>query len=425
LGKVMKKASIISIGNELLSGQIVDTNAAYLSGRLLSIGIPVVSTYTIGDDVDSIVRTLKLASEDVDVVLATGGLGATDDDVTRQALAKFLGSKLQLQNEFLEKMQNEFDRRGRSMCERDKIQAYMPEGAKALENKLGIAPGIVAEYKGKLFFVLPGVPAEMKEMFESNFEFLIKNFELKIKNSSRQAIAVRKLKCFGASESAIADLVGDVMKRGRNPLINCTAEHGIITLHIVATAKDKNTAERMAEKDKKMLRKCLGEVVYGVGEQTLAEVVGEELARRGKTLTVAESCTGGALSKLITDVAGASRYFTHGWVAYSNQAKVNELDVSKDLIEKYGAVSEQAAKAMADGARKKAKTDFAIGITGIAGPSGGSEQKPVGVVYISVSADNYNEAKRFIFSGNRQLIQLRAALTGLNMLRLRLSRIKS
>jgi nicotinamide-nucleotide amidase len=421
----MKKASIISIGNELLSGQIVDTNSAYLSSRLLSIGIPVVSTYTIEDDVDSIVRTLKLASEDVDVVLVTGGLGTTDDDVTRQALAKFLGSKLQLQSEVLEKIQSEFARRGRSMSERDKIQAYMPEGAKALENKVGIAPGIAAEYKGKLIFVLPGVPAEMKEIFESNFEFLIRNFEFKIKHSSRQAIVVRKLKCFGASESAIADLIGDVMKRGRNPLINCTAEHGVITLHIVATAKDKKKACQIAENDENSLRNTLGNLIYGTGEQTLAEVVGEELARQKKTLAVAESCTGGALAKLITDVAGASRYFTHGWVAYSNQAKIDELGVSNDLIAQYGAVSEQVAKAMAEGAKKKAETDFAIGITGIAGPSGGSEQKPVGLVYISVSADNYTEVKRFIFPGDRELIRLRAALTGLNMLRLRLLKIKS
>jgi nicotinamide-nucleotide amidase len=412
--RIMKKASIVSIGNEILNGQIVDTNAAYLSERLLSIGIPVVGSYTVGDDLDSIVRALRLASEDADFVVITGGLGATDDDLTRQGLAKFLGSELRLQSEVLKDIQSAFARRERSMCERDKIQGYIPEGAKALENKLGIAPGITAEHSGKLFFVLPGVPAEMKEMFEKQ---VLPEMETAV---AGQTIVVRKLKCFGAGESAIADLVGDVMERGRNPLINCTAEHGVITLHIVATAKDRNTAERMAEKDEKMLRKCLGELVYGVGEQTLAEVVGEELARQKKTIAVAESCTGGALAKFITDVAGASRYFTYGWVTYSDKAKTSELDVSKDLIKRYGAVSEQAAKAMAEGARKKAGADFAIGITGIAGPSGGSKQKPVGLVYISVSADNYTEAERFIFSGNRQLIQLRAALTGLNMLRLRL-----
>jgi len=425
----MKRASIVSIGNELLNGQVVNTNSAYLSERLFSIGIPVVSSYIVGDDIDLIVRMLNLASGDADVVLVTGGLGPTDDDVTRQALAKFFGSKLQLQSELLEKIQSVFAHRGRSMSERDKIQAYIPAGAKALENKLGVAPGIMAEHKGRLFFVLPGVPAEVKEMFEQ--QVLPKLTALAV----GQMVVTRKLKCFGAGESAIADLVErassplkhtakmavPLMKRDRNPLINCTAQHGVITLCIVATAKDKNTAERMAEEDEKMLRKCLGELVYGVGEQTLAEVVGEKLARQKKTIAVAESCTGGALAKLITDVEGASRYFTHGWVTYSNQAKIKELGVSADLIERYGAVSEQVAEAMAVGARKKAEADFAIGITGIAGPSGASEQKPVGLVYISASSDNYTEVKRFIFSGNRRLIRLRAALTGLNMLRLSLT----
>jgi nicotinamide-nucleotide amidase len=410
----MKKASIVSIGNELLNGQTISTNATYLSGRLLSIGIPVISSYTIGDDVDSIVRTLKLTSEDVDVVLVTGGLGPTDDDVTRQGLAKFFGRELLLQNELLERIKNFFAKRNLTMPEKTKVQAYIPAGAKALLNNLGTAPGIMAEYEGKLFVALPGVPAEMEEMFEKQILPELAT------STTEQAIVMRKLKCFGAGESTVAELLGDVMKRGRNPLINCTAQHGVITLCIAATAKDKDTAEQMAEEDEKMLRKRLGELVYGKGEQTLAEVVGEKLARQKKTIAVAESCTGGTLAKLITDVAGASRYFTHGWVTYSNKAKTGELGVPADLIEKYGAVSGQISEAMADGAKKKAKTDFAIAMTGVAGPSGGNEQKPVGLAYISVVSDNHIETKRFIFSGNRQLIRLRAALTGLNMLRLQL-----
>jgi nicotinamide-nucleotide amidase len=410
----MKKASIVSIGNELLNGQTISTNATYLSGRLLSIGIPVISSYTIGDDVDSIVRTLKFTSEDVDVVLVTGGLGPTDDDVTRQGLAKFFGRELLLQNELLERIKNFFAKRNLTMPEKTKVQAYIPAGAKALLNNLGTAPGIMAEYEGKLFVALPGVPAEMEEMFEKQILSELAT------STTEQTIVMRKLKCFGAGESTVAELLGDVMKRGRNPLINCTAQHGVITLCIAATAKDKDTAEQMAEEDEKMLRKRLGELVYGKGEQTLAEVVGEKLARQKKTIAVAESCTGGTLAKLITDVAGASRYFTHGWVTYSNKAKTGELGVPADLIEKYGAVSGQISEAMADGARKKAKTDFAIAMTGVAGPSGGNEQKPVGLTYISVVSDNHIETKRFIFSGNRQLIRLRAALTGLNMLRLQL-----
>jgi nicotinamide-nucleotide amidase len=410
----MRKASIISIGNEVLSGQTVDTNASYLSGKLLSIGIPVVSSYTAGDDIELIVQMLNLASGDADVVLVTGGLGPTDDDVTRQALAKFLGSELQLQSELLEKIQNIFAHRERPMPEKNKIQAYIPAGTKAIENNLGTAPGIRTESKGKLFFAMPGVPLEMKQMFEESVLAELKRF------AGKGAIVVLKLKCFGAGESVIAEKLGDLMQRGRNPLINCTVQYGVITLHIIATAEDKGKAQRMAKKDEKTLRNILGELIYGTGEQTLAEVVGAKLAQQKKTIAVAESCTGGTLAKLLTDIPGASRYFTYGWVTYSDIAKINELGIKTDLIEKDGAVSYRIAEAMAQGARKRAGTDFAIGITGIAGPSGGSEEKPVGLVYISLDSDSGCETKRFIFAYDRDFIRLQAAQTALNMLRLKL-----
>lgn len=210
------------------------------------------------------------------------------------------------------------------------------------------------------------------------------------------------------------------MQRGRNPLINCTVQYGVITLHIIATAKDKGQAQEMAEKDEKTLRNILGELIYGTGEQTLAEVVGAKLAQQKKTIAIAESCTGGTLAKLLTDIPGASRYFTYGWVTYSDIAKIKELGVEADLIKEDGAVSYRIAEAMARGARKRAGADFAIGITGIAGPGGGSEQKPVGLVYISIDSDSGCETKRFIFPYDRDFIRLRAAQTALNMLRLKL-----
>jgi nicotinamide-nucleotide amidase len=210
------------------------------------------------------------------------------------------------------------------------------------------------------------------------------------------------------------------MQRGRNPLVNCTVQYGVITLHIIATAEGKDKAQQMAEKCEKTLRNALGELIYGTGEQTLAEVVGAKLAQQKKTIAIAESCTGGTLAKLLTDIPGASRYFTYGWVTYSNIAKIKELGVEADLIERDGAVSERVAKAMAQGARKRAGTDFAIGITGIAGPDGGSEQKPVGVVYISVDSNGGCETKRFVFAAHsRDFIRLQAAQTALNMLRLK------
>jgi nicotinamide-nucleotide amidase len=410
----MSKASIVSIGNELLSGQTVDTNAAYLSERLLSIDIPVISSYTIGDDTDSIIRSFNLATSDADLVLATGGLGPTDDDLTRQAFAKFLGAELQLQNELLQKIQNFFANRNLQMPQQCSIQAYIPAGAKALANNTGTAPGIMAEVKNKVLIALPGVPSEMKQMFEETVLPELKRF------ATGQAVVVRKLKCFGTGESNIAELLGNLCLRGRNPLINFTAKHGVITLHIIATAKDKIRAQQMAEKDEKLLTDKLGELIYGTGDQTLAGVVGEKLAQQKKTIAVAESCTGGTLAKLLTDIPGASGYFTHGWVTYSNSAKTSELGVPAGLVEMHGAVSDQVAQAMARCARERAGTTFAIGITGIAGPSGGTEHKPVGLVYISVDSDNGCETKRFIFSHDRDFIRLRAAQTALNMLRLKL-----
>ena len=410
----MIKASIVTIGNEILSGQTVDTNAAHLSSELLTMGVPVVSSYVVCDEIDAIVHGLDMASADADVVLTTGGLGPTDDDLTRQALAKFLGVELELRNELLERIQKFFASRGRQMAQTNKIQAYIPAGAKALAN-IGTAPGIMAESEGKLFFALPGVPVEMERMFEESVMPELERF------AGGQAIVVKKLKCFGAGESTIAEMLGTMMKRGRNPLINCTASSGIITLHIIATAGDKEKAEQMAEKDEKLLQNMLGELIYGVGEKSLAEVVGEKLTWQGKTIAVAESCTGGLLAKLLTDIPGSSKYFTFGWITYSNQAKISELGVPADLIQEYGAVSEQVARAMAVGARKKAGTDYAISITGIAGPTGGTEQKPVGLVYIGVDSENGCDTKRCFFYHGRQFIRLRAAQTVLNILRLKLN----
>jgi nicotinamide-nucleotide amidase len=410
----MIKASIVSIGNELLSGETVNTNAAHLSAELLTIGIPVVTSYAVGDEIADIVLAFERACTDADIVLVTGGLGPTDDDLTRQAMAKFLGVELQLHDDLLEKIERFFAGRALPMPERNKIQAHIPAGAGALPN-IGTAPGIRAETRGKLLFALPGVPMEMERMFAESVAPELK------RRAGGQAVIVRKLQCFGAGESAIAELLGDRMQRGRNPLINCTVNSGVITLYIVASARNEQEAERMAREDEESLRNVLGELVFGTEDQTLAQVVGEELARRGKTLALAESCTGGLLAKLVTDIPGASHYFNHGWITYSDDAKTGELGVPAKLIEQYGAVSEQVAEAMARGARRKAGTDFAIGITGIAGPTGGTEQKPVGLVYISVDSGTGCETRRFVFTHDRRFTRLRAAQTALNMLRLKLN----
>lgn len=408
----MNRTCIVSIGNELLNGHTTDTNCSYICGRLLSIGIPVVNAYTVGDDIKQIVRSLKRAAEDADIVIVTGGLGPTDDDLTRHAFAELLGVKLQVKPALLKDIRKFFADRGLPMPEKNTIQACIPKGASAIENPFGTAPGIFAEMKRKLFFAMPGVPVEMKEMLEKSV------LPRLTQKGAGGFTIVKKVRCFGTGESALAEKLGDLMTRGRNPLINVTVNGGVITLHVVASAKTKKQAEQMAKKDVSHLRSLLGDLIFGVDDQTLPEVVGQWLTLHHKTITVAESCTGGLLTKLITDVPGASEYFTHGWITYSNQSKAELLGVPKQLIEKHGAVSEQVASAMAIAARKKAKSDFAIAITGIAGPAGGSKQKPVGLVYISVCNGDNCQTKKCLFSYTRELIRTRAALTALNMLRL-------
>ena len=410
----VKRASIVSIGNEVLSGRTIDTNAAYIAQKLRANSLPVVSIHVAPDELDAIRRVLDLATTEADVVVISGGLGPTDDDLTRQAMAAFLGVDLELHEDLLARIRRFFEQRGVAMPARNAIQAHIPAGAKAIENETGTAPGVEAQKGGTVLFALPGVPSEMERMLEASVLPRVREI------AKSQTIVTKRLKCFGAGESTIADMIGDAMDRGRNPLVNCTVHAGVITLEVVATSPDQGQAEEMASREEASLRRTLGKLVYGVEDQTLAEVVGEKLTRAGKTLAVAESCTGGLLAKLTTDVPGSSRYFLCGWVTYSNESKSRDLGVLPALIETHGAVSEQVAVAMAQGARHKAGADFTVGITGIAGPGGGSEHKPVGLVYIAVSSRDGTDISRHVFPHDRSLVRLRAAQTALNLLRLKL-----
>jgi len=410
----MKKASIISVGNELLAGLTINTNASYLSRELLSMGIPTVSCYTVGDRIDSISQALSQAAQQADIILITGGLGPTDDDLTRQALAKFLGVELEFSEELLSRISDFFKRRDLKMSEKNKVQAYIPAGARAIVNNVGTAPGIMAELNDKIFICLPGVPEEMKQMFAESVSPGLKQA------GGGQVVLARKLNCFGTGESVIAEKLGNLMQRERNPLINCTVSGGVITLHIVATAADRAIAEDMIEKDYQQLQALLGDLVYGRDEQTLAEVVGAKLRKLRRSLALAESCTGGLIGKLLTDVPGSSDYLACGWVTYSNKAKIRELGVDGALIEKHGSVSQEVAIAMAEGVLARADTDFAIAVTGIAGPGGGTDQKPVGLVYIAVTGPGWLDIQRHVFSHSRRHIRYRTAMTALNMLRLKL-----
>jgi nicotinamide-nucleotide amidase len=430
---MQNNAAIISVGNELLNGNTVDTNSNWLCSRLLSVSIPVVFSCAVGDDIEEIKNAIQYASGKADIVLITGGLGPTDDDLTRDGIAKFLGVKLEYHPDIEEKIKKFFKNLNRPMTENNKIQVYLPAGTSEIENNLGTAPGIFYEdnkprtfqiftksnkkkVQGKKIIVaFPGVPSEMKQMFDKSVLPKLKKF------AQGDILVVRKIRCIGAGESAIAEMLGDLMKRGRNPLINCTVDCGIITLHIIARAGDGNKAAALAQEDIQKLRGILGKLVYGLDEQTLAEVVGQKLVEKKKTLAVAESCTGGLIAKMITDVPGSSRYFTYGWVTYSNESKVSELGVKKELIEKFGAVSSEVAQAMAEGAKRKSGSDFAVAVTGIAGPDGGSEQKPVGLVYISIASPDGINTEKFLFGPrDRDFIRLRISQTLLNLLGLKL-----
>jgi len=434
----MANAAVICVGNELLNGNTVDTNSNWLAGRLLTASIPVIYTCTVPDVVSDIKNAIENASAKADIILITGGLGPTDDDLTRDGIAQFLSVKLEYHPEIEEKIKKFFAVRNYPMAEKNKIQAYLPAGTSEIENDLGTAPGIfypvrdkeseipdghqrwpvsngVNEGNKKIIVAMPGVPSEMKQMFDKSILPRIEKF------AGGDFIVVRKVRCIGAGESAIAEMLGDLMSRDRNPLINCTVDCGIITLHIVARAKDKSKAAALAAQDIQRLCGILGKLVYGLDEQTLSQVVGQKLLDIKKTLAVAESCTGGLIAKMITDVPGSSGYFLNGWVTYSNESKTSELGVKKELIEKAGAVSSEVAAAMAEGAREKSGTDFAISITGIAGPQGGSEQKPVGLVYISIALPKGVETEKYLFGlRDRGFIRQRAAQTALNLLRLKL-----
>lgn len=411
----MIKAYIIAIGNELLNGQRIETNSSWIQTQLLRLGIQTLGVSVVPDEMDRIVASFQDASELADVLIITGGLGPTDDDLTRGALAEFLEKPLELHEDLLGEIERFFIQRGLPMASTNRVQAYLPAGAKVLPNSAGTAPGIYAQKEGKHYFCMPGVPSEMKTMYLDYVQPEIAS------QPGSGTVLMSKIRCFGMGESVIAEKLGDLMKRGRNPLINSAAHGGEVCLHIVASADDESCAQKMIESDRNLICGLIGQSVYGFDDQTLPEAIGNLLKKKHLTLAVAESCTGGLLAKMITDIPGSSEYFLAGWVTYDNQAKIRELDVPSAWIEKHGAVSDPVARAMAEGAARKSGADLAIGITGIAGPEGGAEKKPVGLVYIGLFFDGKTESQEFRFlPSGRKAVRQRAALTALNWIRLKL-----
>ncbi len=405
--EMKRSAGIIAIGNELLSGHTVDTNTAYLGRELLLADAQVTRHWTVPDELDAIAEALTLGTQSCDVILVTGGLGPTDDDITRQALAEFLGVDLELHEDLLVQLRQFFDARGYPMPERNEIQAYLPVGCDVLPNEMGTAPGIRATCEGVPVYVLPGVPKEMKAMFQA----VVRPELLAL---SGHKIVVKKLKCFGVGESALVSKLGRKMRRGRNPLINCTVDFGVITLHVIGSGATLQEAHALVEQDESYIRRTLGDLVYGESDDTFAHVIGRVLHQSKGTLAVAESCTGGLLAKMITDVPGSSGFFRQGWVTYCNESKMQQLGVSKKLLNRFGAVSEPVAEAMALGALEKSGAQHAISVTGIAGPTGGTESKPVGLVFIGTASEQGCHVKKYLLTRDRASIRLRAAQSALH-----------
>lgn len=409
-----KKAVIISIGNELTSGQALDTNSAWISQRLGEKGVSVIAHHTIGDDRAAIKAAILQAAEKAEIVIISGGLGPTEDDMTRFSLAGAMGAELVLDGPSLAHIERMFAAWNRPMSHSNRIQAMIPAGASAIENNQGTAPGIKAKLGGSVVYVTPGVPREMKAMFEKHI--------LPELDGGGDVILYEIVNLFGAGESVVGEKIQDIMQKTGPIVVGTTVAAGMVSVRIISAAPNRAESQRQIDETVAELRSRLGDCVVGVGnDATMPVVVGELLEKRGMTLATAESCTGGLIGKMLTDRSGSSAYYVGGIISYSNDVKHEQLGVPREMLMHYGAVSEQVAGAMACGVREKLHSDWGIAVTGIAGPTGGTDDKPVGLVYTALAGPGGVEVvKNTIPPHSREMIRLRSALVALDALRLKL-----
>lgn len=410
----MLKAEIIAVGSELLTPDRTDTNSLWLTEKLNEIGIEVNAKSIIGDDEERLEKAFRAALEESDLVIATGGLGPTEDDITRQIAARAVGRELVFDEAVLENIKNRFQQWGREMPETNRRQAFVIEGGEVLPNPNGSAPGMYLAFDNKGLAVLPGPPREMKPMFE--------NFVLPKLREKAGKVKVRRkvLKVSGMGESAVDELISPVYKEYANIQTTILFNKSEIEVHLAAKAGSENEADKMLAELSSRLKEKLGIALYAENGESLEEVVGQMLKAAGKTLALAESCTGGLIAERLTDVPGASAYFIEGAVTYSNEAKIRTLNVPAEVIEKYGAVSAETAATMARGIRERAGTSYGISVTGIAGPDGGSEEKPVGLVYLGYADEAEVKTLRIMVPGDRFLIRWRSSQAALDLLRRRM-----
>lgn len=408
-------AEIISIGTELLLGQSIDTNAPYLCRVLAGLGIPVSYRTTVGDNHQQIIEALRWSWGRADLLFTIGGLGPTQDDVTREAVAQVLEEPLQEDPQLWAEIQTFFARRNLPCPEINRRQALRPPSARPVPNPVGTAPGLIAEKGGKTLFCLPGPPKELIPMVENH---ILPHLRERVA-PERGVIKWRVIKLAGIGESAAEEKVADLLA-SENPRIAPLAHTGEVHFRITARAPSEKDADTLIAQVERLLREKLGEDVFGADEDTLEKVVVTLLTERSQTLALAESCTGGLIGHRITNIPGSSKVFLGGITAYSNEVKIKQLEVPSSLLEKYGAVSSQTAVAMAEAIRKKLSSDFALGVTGIAGPTGGTPQKPVGLVYIACAGPDGTSVQEYKYIGDRQTIKQSASQSALDMLRRRL-----
>lgn len=408
----MNSAEIITIGDELLIGQTVDTNSAWMGMQLSLAGVRINRITSIADRREEIITALEEALNRVSLVLITGGLGPTSDDITKAALADYFGYQLVMDQSVLEEITARITRRNFSMNENNRRQALVPDGCRVLANHAGTAPGMLFEKEGRIVISMPGVPAEMRHIMESHVLPLVKA------RGEKSVIIHRNIMTYGTFEAMLAErLEGFESELPSGIKLAYLPAHGVIKLRLTGCGSDEAVVREETERQVAKLYTIIPDVIYGEGEVTLEEVVGRLLSERGMTMSTAESCTGGRIASLITSVAGCSAWYKGSVVAYDNSVKGSLLGVSEATLIREGAVSEQTAREMAAGMRRVAATDWSVAVTGIAGPTGGTPEKPVGSVWIAIASEKEIVSAGYRFADDRMINISRSAYSALNMLR--------
>ncbi|KLU62127.1 putative competence-damage inducible protein [Peptococcaceae bacterium CEB3] len=394
------KAVILATGTELLLGQTLNTSAHYLTGKLSSLGIEVDYHITVGDNPERMEATLREALGCCDLLVTTGGLGPTKDDLTKELVAKVLGLAMELDPASLEQIKSFFAKRRGPMPAGNEKQAYFPRGARILPNPIGTAPGAIIEQGGKTVVILPGPPFEMQPMFENHVR---PDLEKRLGRGAAR-MYVRVLKVFGMGESAIEEVLGDLMRRS-NPGLALLAKRAEMHIRLVARSPREDQALDLLDGSEREIRSLLGDKVFARDEETMIRIVGNSLKERGLRIATAESCTGGLLGAALTQEPGSSEFYLGGVVSYANAVKEGLLGVKQESLDSVGAVSEEVAREMAEGIRVRTGADLALSTTGIAGPDGATPEKPVGLVYIGLASRKGVQARRFQFYGERESVR--------------------